>query len=246
MSSSAGRRAQLRGSAGRSSSRQPRPRRRGGARLGRRQRRDRRDALAPVGRRTFAGDSRGFVLRRRLAVSDLIALTLAAVLAVAFRGGIGRPEIPTEDVVAFRDLLAALAADRQHARPLPHPRPPPRSLGGRRDRPDRLRSGAVELVLAAARGGDARPGASDCCCVSAVLWVAGFAAILGLRSLTRALARRRPWYEQRVAILGTPVDVRRVSRAGSSATPSSACKVACVGEISDGPGCGPATAPEIT
>ena len=58
--------------------------------------------------------------------------------------------------------------------------------------------------------------------------------MLGLRALTRALARRRPWYEQRVAILGTPVDVRRVMRR-LERHPELGLKVACVGEIADDP-----------
>jgi exopolysaccharide biosynthesis polyprenyl glycosylphosphotransferase len=184
------------------------------------------------GRRTFAGDSRGFVLRRRLALSDLLGLTLAGAAAVGVATALGEGSIGLGTVAAFVIclplwLVIANTVGLYH-------------LSDRRLGP----SAADEvgpilfalalwswcLLLLEALLDRAAPELL----LAAVLWVAGFAAILGLRALTRAIARRRPWYEQRVAILGNPVDVRRVVRR-LERHPELGLKVACVGEISDDP-----------
>ncbi len=183
-------------------------------------------------RRTFAGDSRGFVLRRRLALSDLLGLTLAAAAAVGIATAIGRPAVGVGTVIAFAIslplwLLIANTVGLYH-------------LSDRRLGP----SAADEigpiifalalwswcLLLLVALLDPQAPELALC----AILWVAGFGAVLGLRALTRAVARRRPWYEQRVAILGSPVDVRRVVRR-LDRHPELGLRVACVGELSSDP-----------
>jgi exopolysaccharide biosynthesis polyprenyl glycosylphosphotransferase len=184
------------------------------------------------GRRTFAGDSRGFVLRRRLAVSDLLGLTLAAIAAIAFAAAVGETPLGLGSAVT---LVISLPLWLVIANTLGLYHLSDRRLGP---------SAADEIgpiVFALALWGWCvllleallDPGAPELL-LAAVMWVVGFAAILGLRSLTRAIARRRPWYEQRVAILGNPVDVRRVVRR-LERHPELGLKVACVGEISDDP-----------
>jgi exopolysaccharide biosynthesis polyprenyl glycosylphosphotransferase len=186
----------------------------------------------PGGRRTFAGDSRGFVLRRRLALSDLLGLTLAAGGAVGIATALEQGDVGIGSAVAFAIclplwLLIANTVGLYH-------------LFDRRLGP----SGADEfapIVFALALWGWCLlllealldPGAPELL-IAGSMWVLGFGAILGLRAVTRAIARRRPWYEQRVAILGNPVDVRRVVRR-LERHPELGLKVACVAEISDDP-----------
>ena len=189
-------------------------------------------ARATHGRRTFAGDSRGFVLRRRLALSDLIGLTLAGAVSVGVAAAVGRPPVAIETVIAFAIslplwLLIANTVGLFH-------------IHDRRLGPSAadeiapivfalaLWSWCLLLLVAVVA-----PDPPELL-LSAVLWVAGFGAVLGLRGLTRAVARRRPWYEQRVAVLGSPVDVRRVVRR-LDRHPELGLRVACVGELSSDP-----------
>ena len=195
-----------------------------------------------IGRLTFAGDARGFVLRRLLALSDLVALSLAAAVAVAVSSSLGRPPVASETIVAFvvclpAWLLIANAIGLYHI--------PDRRLGP--SAADEIGPTVfalalwswclllVEAVIA--------PGAPELL-LSAVIWVAGLAVVLGLRALTRALSRRRPWYEQRVAILGTPIDVRRVARR-LKRHPELGLKVACVGEIAENEAVGNGSVPAV-
>ena len=48
--------------------------------------------------------------------------------------------------------------------------------------------------------------------LSMALWLAMIVAIPACRSLVRTYARGRPWYRQRVAIVGVPADIGRVAR----------------------------------
>jgi exopolysaccharide biosynthesis polyprenyl glycosylphosphotransferase len=161
-------------------------------------------------RRTLAGDTRGFVLRRWLAVSDLTALVLAWAVVVAAGAALGRSFSLGADALLFA-LCLPLWLGIANALGLYHL--PDRRLG--HSMADEIGPIAFALtmwswgflVLRAAAG----PNTVELLPM-VVLWTIALVAVPGLRAVTRAIARRRAFYQQRVAVLGTPVDVGRVVR----------------------------------
>ena len=186
-------------------------------------------------RRRLAGDTRGFVLRRWLAVSDLTSLSLAWALVVAAGVALGRPTAFGDDVLLF---VVALPVWLGIANALGLYHLPDRRLG--HSLADEIGPIAFALtmwswafLLARAVAG---PDTVELLPLVG-LWAIALITVPGLRALTRAIARRRPWYQQRVAVLGTPVDVRRVVRR-LRRHPELGLDIACVVKIR------PATAAE--
>jgi exopolysaccharide biosynthesis polyprenyl glycosylphosphotransferase len=180
-------------------------------------------------RRTLAGDNRGFVLRRWLAVSDLTALIVAWIFVVVV-APLGTPRLPDTIVV-----LALLPAWTAIANAIGLYHLPDRRLG--HSLADEigpiifaltLWSWAVLLVR----------GAWDETPVellpSVGLWAVGIITVAGFRAATRAVSRHRPWYQQRVAVLGTAGDVQKVIRR-LERHPEFGLDVTCVVKINGDP-----------
>jgi exopolysaccharide biosynthesis polyprenyl glycosylphosphotransferase len=160
------------------------------------------------------GDNRAYILRRLLAISDLWALLLSGVAAAGIQFLV-RQELPnTADALVFAAfvpiwLVVANLVGLYH-------------LSDRRlDHSAADEFGPVAVALTAwswcflvartfAESGPIQE------LPSLTLWVTAIAALLACRALTRGLARRQPWYRQRVAVAGSPRDisqvVRRISR----------------------------------
>lgn len=150
---------------------------------------------------------RSFVLRRLLAMSDLVALVSAGlvshVLAPPTTEGLASVVIFLALIPVW--ILIANATGLYHL--------PDRRLG--HSIANELGAIVVTVTLwswmvllgRAALG----PGPVDLSATVA-LWVAVLISIAGLRTVTRVLVRRRAWYRQRVAIVGSPPDAEKVIR----------------------------------
>jgi exopolysaccharide biosynthesis polyprenyl glycosylphosphotransferase len=156
------------------------------------------------------GDNRGFILRRLLAVSDIIALIAAwAVVQGVLLPALGRP-INVSDQVIFLPMLLLWTAVG--------------SLLGLYHLPDRSLDhsiaeefGPVALTAAVWSWGfiltrAAFENGSIEVFPSLMLWLVSIVMILLLRGLVRGVTKRRAWYQQRVFLIGTPNDVGRVAR----------------------------------
>ena len=159
-------------------------------------------------RRALAGDNRGFVLRRWLAVSDLAALILAWIASLAFATTFDRTPTVIDSVV----FVALLPAWMAIANALGLYHLPDRRLG--HSLADEIGPIILALTLelglpAGARGGRHKLGRAA---PSVGAWAFAIVTVAGLRAVTRAVSRHRPWYQQRVAIMGTPGDVQKVIR----------------------------------
>jgi exopolysaccharide biosynthesis polyprenyl glycosylphosphotransferase len=180
-------------------------------------------------RRALAGDNRGFVLRRWLAVSDLAALIVAWVIVIAVLP-LGTPTLP--DSIVFVALLPAWTAIA-NAIGLYHL--PDRRLG--HSLADEIGPIIVAMTLWSwavllVRGAwDATPVEL---LPSAGLWALGIVSVAGFRAVTRAVSRHRPWYQQRVAVMGTAGDVQKVIRR-LERHPEFGLDVTCVVKINGDP-----------
>jgi exopolysaccharide biosynthesis polyprenyl glycosylphosphotransferase len=153
---------------------------------------------------------RGYVLRRLLAVADVLALVAALVVMIAAREIDGRPAIVPLDLTLFVILLPLWflvgtllklyhVGDRSLDYSLADQVGPvflvatvwnwtwllARTVVG---------SGPVEVMP------------------SIVLWAASIVLVLAFRQVTIVLARRSRWYRQRVLLIGSREDVARVVR----------------------------------
>lgn len=156
------------------------------------------------------GDNRGFVLRRLLAISDLVGLIAAwALVQAVLLPVFGRPFALSDQLifVLMLPLWAYLG-----------------SLFGLYHLSDRCLDHSIAeefgpvaltatvwswgfiLVRAAFEHGSIEV------LPSVALWVASIALIVVLRGFLRGAVKRRSWYKQRVFLIGTPHDVRRVAR----------------------------------
>ena len=158
-------------------------------------------------RRRLAGDSRGFVLRRLLAVSDVVGLLAAGMLTLAATGtaGVGTTGFVLFGVFLPVWMLIANALGLFHLadRRLGH------SLA------DELGPVAFGLTLwswALLLTGALFDPSTIELLPSAALWAFALVTLPAMRELTRVIARRRPWYQQRVAVIGTASDVCGVAR----------------------------------
>jgi exopolysaccharide biosynthesis polyprenyl glycosylphosphotransferase len=184
-------------------------------------------------RRTFAGDNRGFVFRRWLAVTDLTALITSWLLVIGIGGALGRTPMLGDDVLLFV-LCLPLWLAIANAVGLYHL--PDRRLG--HSLADEI--GPISFALTLWSWGyllaRAALGSETVELAPMVgLWAIALVAVPGMRALTRAIARHRPWYQQRVAVLGTPVDVRKVVRR-LRRHPELVLDIACVVKIRPGGG----------
>jgi exopolysaccharide biosynthesis polyprenyl glycosylphosphotransferase len=156
------------------------------------------------------GDARGYVLRRLLAVSDLIALVLGWGIAQAGMSILAGRHVMPDDQLLFILLLplwtyisSLLRLYHLPDRRLDHSLADeigPVALAAT------VWSWAFLLTRAAFTSGavEVMP--------SVAFWVTSIVTVLALRSLTRRLARGRRWYRQRVTVIGTPADIGRVVR----------------------------------
>ncbi len=156
------------------------------------------------------GDNRSYILRRLIAATDLVAL-IAAGFAAAGAQHLLRGEFPNAtDIVIFAAFVpvwigVATLVGLYH-------------LGDRRlDHSAADELGPVAVAVTAWSWGllvmrtwvESGPAAE---LPSVLLWIGAIVALLASRALTRALARRQPWYRQRVAVAGSPADIARVVR----------------------------------
>ena len=166
------------------------------------------DGIEPVSKRF--GGRRGYIVRRLLAVSDVVALIAAFSVMVAIRAILGRGPLIPYELELFALMLPiwiALATvfKTYHVGE--------RSL----DYSFSDEIGPVFLVatvwnwallIAAA----ATTSGSVEVMPAVTLWVASMALVLGLRAAVILLARRTSWYRQRVVVIGEPDDAARVVR----------------------------------
>jgi len=160
-------------------------------------------------RRALAGDNRGFVLRRWLAVSDLAALILAWIASLALATTFDRTPTVIDSVV----FVALLPAWMAIANALGLYHLPDRRLG--HSLADEIGPIILALTLwswAFLLGRAVVDTNSVELLPSVGLWAFAIITVAGLRAATRALSRHRPWYQQRVAVMGTPGDVQKVIR----------------------------------
>jgi len=156
------------------------------------------------------GDNRAYILRRLLAVTDLASLIVAG-LATAGAQLLLRNELPTgPDALVFVFfvpiwLLVANLVGLYH-------------LSDRRlDHSAADEFGPVAIALTAWSWGflvartfvESGPIEE---LPSLTLWATAIVALLAGRAITRGIARRQPWYRQRVAVAGSPHDISRVAR----------------------------------
>jgi exopolysaccharide biosynthesis polyprenyl glycosylphosphotransferase len=156
------------------------------------------------------GDNRGFILRRLLAVGDVVGLlaSLALVQAVLLPL-FGRAFSVTDQVIFVLMLPLWVFAG---------------SLFGLYHLPDRRLDHSIAeefgpvaltatvwswgfiLTRAAVEDGSIEV------LPAVALWGAAIVTIVFLRGLIRSATKRRAWYKQRVFLIGAPHDVRRVAR----------------------------------
>ena len=162
------------------------------------------------GRGTLLGDNRAYILRRLLAISDLAALCLAGAAAAGLQFLL-RNELPHGVDVLLFAIFVPLWLVVANLVGLYH-------LSDRRlDHSAADEFGPVAIALTAwswcfllARTFFESGPIEEL--PSVTLWVTAIAALLGARAITRGLARRQPWYRQRVAVAGSADDISRVVR----------------------------------
>jgi lipopolysaccharide/colanic/teichoic acid biosynthesis glycosyltransferase len=156
------------------------------------------------------GDYRSYILRRLLAVSDVGALVVAG-LATGGIQHVLRGAWPNTDDIWIFALFVPLWIVIANLVGLYH-------LSDRRldhSAADELGPVAVALTawswcfLVARTFAESGPIQE---LPSLTLWVTAVAILLVFRALTRGVARRQPWYRQRVAVAGRPDDIVRVAR----------------------------------
>jgi lipopolysaccharide/colanic/teichoic acid biosynthesis glycosyltransferase len=156
-------------------------------------------------------DAREFMLRRVLALTDVVGLLAAYGLTVIGREAAERPNLAAEELLVFAvgiPLWVALAAllNLYH---LPEKRLD-HSIADE-VAPVMLTATVWSWVILMTRTIVMEMPVEVA--ASLAVWVFSIALILTSRALVRPLARRRPWYVQEVAIAaGGPADVARVAR----------------------------------
>jgi exopolysaccharide biosynthesis polyprenyl glycosylphosphotransferase len=156
------------------------------------------------------GDSRGYILRRVLAASDIAGLIIAWVVVQALLLPIFGRTFSMSDQLIFALMLPLWTYVG--------------SLLGLYHLPDRrldhsvaeefgpvaltatVWSWAFILTRAAFENGSIEV------FPSVALWATAVATIIALRGIVRSTTKRRAWYKQRVFLIGSPHDVRRVTR----------------------------------
>jgi exopolysaccharide biosynthesis polyprenyl glycosylphosphotransferase len=168
------------------------------------------ERLVPSSESFISAGRRGYILRRLLAVSDLLALLTSWAAILGLSTLIGRHSTMLSELGLFvlimpSWLLVASSFSLYHLsdRRLDHTIAD--EIG-----PIVLAitvwSWAFLLLRAAALRGPVE------LLPSIGLWAVAIIAIPALRTATRAFVRRARWYRQRAVIVGTSADVRRVSR----------------------------------
>ncbi len=166
------------------------------------------DEIQPAGKQF--GGRRGFIVRRLLAVSDVIALIAAFAVMVAVRAILGRGPLIPYEFELFALMLPIWVA---LATVLKTYHVGERSL----DYSFSDEIGPVFLVatvwnwallIAAAA---TTSGAVEVM-PAITLWAASMVLVLGFRAAVILLARRTNWYRQRVVVIGEPDDAVRVVR----------------------------------
>ena len=160
--------------------------------------------------RLLPGDGRGYVLRRLLALADVAALTVAwAVAAGVASVGNGQPVLEEQAwLVAAALPLWLLIASVMGLYHLSDQRlghsvvdeVAPMVLGLT------LWIWVLSMASETAVSGSVEP------LPDTVWWIAALVAVPTARALTRSMVRRRSWYQQQIAIVGTAKDVARVTR----------------------------------
>ena len=161
-------------------------------------------------RETFAGDNRGFVLRRLLFAGDLVGLSLCWGLALGGAALFATEAYLTADIILFVALLPAwfLIANAVGIYHLSE-----RRLG--HSVVDEVGPIALALTMWSWVFLLARiafePGPIDAL-PSVLLWIVALGVLPATRAALRVFARHQGWYRQRVAVIGTPGDANRVIR----------------------------------
>jgi exopolysaccharide biosynthesis polyprenyl glycosylphosphotransferase len=156
------------------------------------------------------GDNRGFILRRLLAVSDLVGLILSWVIVQALL----LPTVGRAFSVGAQLTFVLMLPLWTYVG----------SLLGIYHSPDRRLDhsiaedfGPVALTATVWSWGfiltrAAFENGSIEVLPSVALWGTSIVAIVALRSFVRGATKRRAWYKQRVFLIGAPHDVRRITR----------------------------------
>ena len=164
-----------------------------------------REARTPI-----VADRRGYILRRLFAISDLSALMASWGLVVGLRALLGRHDLLPGELGVFALVLPLwlLVASGMGLYHLPDRRfdyTAADEIG-----PIALAVTVWSWILLLARAA-AFIGPVELL-LSIGVWAIAIALIPAGRALTRTLARHGHWYPQRTVVVGTPGDVRMVSR----------------------------------
>jgi exopolysaccharide biosynthesis polyprenyl glycosylphosphotransferase len=156
------------------------------------------------------GGRRGYVVRRLLAISDVIALIAAFAVMVATRAILDRGPLVPYELELFALMLPVWVA---LATVLKTYHVGERSL----DYSFSDEIGPVFLVAtvwnwALLLGTAATTSGSVEVQPAVTIWVASMILVLGMRAAVIVLARRTKWYRQRVVVIGEPDDAARVVR----------------------------------
>lgn len=156
------------------------------------------------------GDRRAYVLRRLLAISDVLALVAAGIAVVALQTVVQGIAPDQDDRLVFLAFipvwlcLASLLRLYHHSdRRLDFSVADefaPIVMG------ITVWSWALLVARSVVESGAVRV------FPSLTLWLIAIVTVLVGRAVTRAIARRRSWYRQRVAVVGMPLDVAQVVR----------------------------------